>query len=50
MFGAIYIRSRSILNNFSDYYALIERNYAEVLNNHTWENRWDAIKKKLNEN
>ena len=40
----------SILNNFSDYYALIERNYAEVLNNHTWENRWDAIKKVLNEN
>jgi len=32
-----------ILDNFDDYIPLIEKNYIEVLNNHTWNNRWKKI-------
>lgn len=34
----------SILNNYVDYKELIERNYNEVINNHTWQCRWEQIK------
>ena len=34
---------QSVLNNFSDYIPLIEKNYLEVVNNHTWGNRWQKI-------
>lgn len=37
-----------ILNNYSDYYSLIEKNYDVVLNNHTWLNRWHSVKERLN--
>jgi len=33
-----------LLDNFNSYVPLIEKNYKEVLNNHTWENRWNTIK------
>lgn len=32
-----------VLNNFKDYMPLIEKNYIEVVNNHTWVNRWQKI-------
>lgn len=32
-----------ILKHYLDHNDLIERNYQEVLNNHTWRNRWDEI-------
>jgi len=38
-----------ILNNYSDYYSLIEKNYDVVSNNHTWLNRWDSVKATLSE-
>ena len=34
---------QSVLDNFSDYIPLIEKNYMEVLNNHTWNNRWQKM-------
>ena len=34
---------RSILDNFSDYIPLIEKNYTETLANHTWSKRWQQI-------
>ena len=40
----------SILNNYSDYFPLIEKNYQKVLENHTWTNRWNTIKQFLNQN
>ncbi len=33
-----------ILTNYSDYIPLIEKNYKEVFENHTWEKRWNTIK------
>lgn len=33
----------TILDHFSEYEDLIERNYTEVLANHTWEKRWKQI-------
>jgi hypothetical protein len=36
-----------ILTNFDYYIPLIERNYLTVLNNHTWEDRWNDIKEIL---
>lgn len=35
---------KKILDNYSDYIPLIERNYYEVLNNHQWKNRWETMK------
>ena len=40
----------SILNNYADYYPLIEKNYEMVLKNHTWKNRWKTMKEILNKN
>jgi hypothetical protein len=37
-----------ILENYSDYHSLVEKNYEMVLKNHTWQNRWDSIKQILN--
>jgi hypothetical protein len=37
----------SILTNYSDYFPLIEKNYEQVLKNHTWRNRWNQIKEIL---
>lgn len=34
---------QSILNNFYEYIPLIEKNYETVLNNHTWNHRWQQI-------
>jgi hypothetical protein len=34
---------RDILENFADYIPLIEKNYAETLANHTWNNRWQQM-------
>lgn len=39
----------SILNNYSDYFPLVEKNYQTVLNNHTWNNRWSQIKNIIND-
>lgn len=33
-----------ILANFEEYIPLIEKNYANVVANHTWEDRWNSIK------
>lgn len=33
-----------ILKDYADYEQLIERNYYEVLKNHTWQCRWEQIK------
>ncbi|MGC3976975.1 MAG: hypothetical protein QM751_01275 [Paludibacteraceae bacterium] len=33
-----------ILNNYEKYIPLIEKNYHQVIENHTWENRWKQIK------
>lgn len=33
-----------ILDNYSEYIPLIEKNYECVINNHTWAHRWDLIK------
>lgn len=37
----------NILNNFENYIPLIEKNYNNVIENHTWNNRWTSIKEKL---
>lgn len=37
----------SILNNYSNYFPLVEKNYQNVIKNHTWENRWIEMKEKL---
>jgi len=37
----------SILNNYSDYFPLIEKNYKIVVEHHTWKNRWNQIKRIL---
>jgi hypothetical protein len=34
----------SILNNYNSYTALIEKNYNEVIQHHTWQCRWEQIK------
>jgi hypothetical protein len=34
----------SILENFTSYIPLIERNYQIVVDNHTWRDRWSSIK------
>lgn len=34
----------SILRSYADYKELIEKNYNEVINNHTWQCRWEQIK------
>lgn len=39
-----------ILRNLDQYQELIEKNYATVLNNHTWHHRWSLIKNALNKN
>lgn len=36
-----------ILDNYSDYHSLVEKNYEMVLKNHTWQNRWNSMKKIL---
>lgn len=38
----------SILNNYTDYHHLVDKNYQMVLKYHTWENRWCQIQKLLN--
>jgi len=38
-----------ILENYSTYQPLIEKNYNCVLKNHTWQNRWNSLKQILNE-
>jgi glycosyltransferase involved in cell wall biosynthesis len=40
----------SILDNYSNYFPLIEKNYKAVLENHTWTNRWAEINKLVNQN
>ena len=35
---------RDILENFTDYIPLIEKNYIETLANHTWNDRWQQIR------
>jgi glycosyltransferase involved in cell wall biosynthesis len=37
------LQLQTILDNFDDYIPLIEKNYAVVLENHTWRNRWQQI-------
>jgi hypothetical protein len=39
-----------LLNRYEDFTHLIERNYEEVLKNHTWASRWTEIKRLLSEN
>ncbi len=36
-----------ILDNYSGYHSLIEKNYKAVFEDHTWENRWQAIWAKM---
>ena len=36
-----------ILNNYSDYFSLIEKNYQTVIRDHKWEDRWKSIKQIL---
>ena len=36
---------RQILDHFSDYIPLIEKNYTETLANHTWKKRWEQMAK-----
>ena len=33
-----------ILKNYADYVSLIEKNYRQVIQHHTWKNRWQQIK------
>lgn len=40
----------SILNNYSDYFELIEKNYQTVLEKHTWNKRWTEINLLLDKN
>ncbi len=37
-----------ILNNYSEYWNLVEKNYESVLKNHTWSSRWDQMEKIIN--
>ena len=37
-----------LLNNLDDYIPLIERNYKNVILNHSWMNRWTSIKEIMN--
>ena len=37
----------NILENFEDYISLIEKNYKFLCENHQWKNRWDFIKKHI---
>lgn len=37
------LQLQTILDNFDDYIPLIEKNYAIVLKEHTWRNRWQQI-------
>jgi len=39
-----------VLDNYSDYQELIEKNYMEVKSKHQWLNRWEIIKKEIKEN
>ena len=34
---------RSILENFSDYIPMVEKNFTETVTNHTWNKRWQQI-------
>lgn len=36
-----------VLDNFDAYIPLIERNYVEVRALHQWENRWEIMKRKM---
>jgi hypothetical protein len=38
-----------ILKNYNDYIPLIERNYRECINKHTWKNRWKMIRETIKE-
>jgi glycosyltransferase involved in cell wall biosynthesis len=35
---------KDIINNYADYTSLVERNYAQVLKDHSWQNRWQSIR------
>ena len=39
----------TVLDNYEHYRPLIERNYAEVRQNHQWQNRWAIIKSVMEE-
>jgi hypothetical protein len=39
---------KSILSNFSDYQALIEKNYEMLINHHTYSHRWGQMKAIIN--
>ncbi|MDR2148968.1 MAG: glycosyltransferase [Tannerella sp.] len=41
---------KTILDHYSDYIPLIEKNYDAVLKHHTWKNRWERIKSLLSKN
>jgi glycosyltransferase involved in cell wall biosynthesis len=38
----------TILNHYTDYIPLIEKNYEMVSKYHTWKNRWEQIKDRIN--
>jgi hypothetical protein len=38
---------QALLENYSAYIPLIEKNFEEVVANHTWVNRWKSIKRVL---
>ncbi len=38
---------KEILSNYPEYIGLIEKNYSNVLKDHTWRKRWQAITEKL---
>lgn len=38
-----------ILDSYTDYQPLIDRNYHHVIRHHQWENRWQAIQEKIRE-
>ena len=40
---------REILENFSDYIPLIEKNYTETVANHTWAKRWEQMARIMQE-
>lgn len=40
---------RSILDHFSDYIPMIEKNYAETTANHTWNKRWEQMEQIIQE-
>jgi len=41
---------KTILDHYSDYIPLIEKNYETVSKYHTWKNRWEQIKNLLSKN